>query len=375
LLSCGEDKGNNSQNRGTWQITIGGDEFDEGFDVIAGENGDYVVAGATSSQGAGSYDMYVIRINSTGQVMWDRAFGGAETDRAYSLTTTQDGDILAAGETSSLGDGFSSIYLVKMTATGALIWDKTYGGSGFDDCFALQPVPGGGFLLGGSSGKSAPYVVKTDEAGSVVWETRITESSTSGATSVIPHAGGESTIAGWVLNSGSRREDIMLWQLGAQGNLVSSHSFGDAGDDMCNAILPTSDDCYLLVGWTTSFGAGGQDVYVMKVDSLWHAEWSKTYGGTESDGASAVVATPDGGYVLAGWTASTGAGGNDAYLVKIDSEGTLVWQRTFGGTDDDRAQAVTNADDGGLVVVGSTRSLGAGKTDVYVIKTTENGEL
>lgn len=379
LVSCGKDKGTNSSNRGTWQITIGSDKTDNGYSVVAAGNGDYVLAGQTNGSGNGDYDMYIVRIDSLGNVLWEATSGTANAEVARSIERTPDGGFLALGRTTQPGGVQGDLFITKCSGSGSILWNKSIDSGEGEDGFSVRADPNGGYLLAGSSGISIHanfYIVRIDEQGSQVWDRKIPVLSLGSATGTLVQATGESQIAGWGLDlSNGGWTNMILLSLDAEGNVVRSGSYGGAKDEYCNAVTRTADAGFLLVGWTTSTGAGGQDVYVVKVDADGNAVWSKSYGGAASDGASAVTATPDGGYVIAGWTESMGAGDVDLYLIKIDGDGTLLWQRTFGGPDPDRAQAITVADDGGLIVVGSTQSMGAGDWDIYVVKTNANGEL
>jgi WD40 repeat protein len=149
--------------------------------------------------------------------------------------------------------------------------------------------------------------------------------------------------------------------------------FGGRLDDWANAVIQTQDGGYLIVGGTWSFGAGGSDVYVLKLDKNGNKQWEKTFGGEDDDEANAVVQTPDGGYLIVGGTKSFGAGW-DVYVLKLDKNGKKQWEKTFGGEYDDWANAVVQTQDGGYLIVGTTRFFEVGAEDVYVLKLDKNGK-
>jgi hypothetical protein len=130
-----------------------------------------------------------------------------------------------------------------------------------------------------------------------------------------------------------------------------------------------------MAGWTSSFGAGSWDIFLIKTDANGNIQWAKTYGGTYSDWALSVQQTSDGGYIVAGGTNTFGAGGSDIFLIKTDANGNRIWAKTYGGTGDDWARSVQQTSDGGYIVAGRTSSFGAGGSDIFLIKTDANGNI
>jgi hypothetical protein len=145
-------------------------------------------------------------------------------------------------------------------------------------------------------------------------------------------------------------------------------TFGGSDNDVASSVEQTSDGGYIVAGWTGSYGAGSYDVWLIKTDSSGDMAWNKTFGGPDGDQAASVRQTSDGGYIIAGFTASYGAGGQDAWLIKTDSSGDMAWNKTFGGSGDDGANSVEQTSDGGYIVAGSSASYGAGGGDVWLIK-------
>jgi len=153
-----------------------------------------------------------------------------------------------------------------------------------------------------------------------------------------------------------------------------SRTYGESDRDQGWSVQQTTDGGYIMVGCTFSFGAGGGDLYLIKTNALGDTLWSRTYGGSSYDGGFSVQQTTDGGYIMAGWTRSFGAGDNDVYLIKADSLGNTLWSRTYGGADYDLGRSVQQTADAGYIVVGITVSFGAGGSDLYLIKTNALGD-
>jgi len=154
-----------------------------------------------------------------------------------------------------------------------------------------------------------------------------------------------------------------------------NRTYGGTDDDQAFSVRQTSDGGYIIAGLTYSFGAGSCDAWLVKTDTSGNMVWNKAYGGTSWDDAKSVVQTSDGGYIIAGYTYSFGAGGGDFWLVKTDSNGEMVWNKTYGGTDDDYAYSVQQTIDAGYIIAGLTESFGAGWEDFWLVKTDSNGEM
>ncbi|MFZ8803130.1 MAG: hypothetical protein ACO2PO_09120, partial [Candidatus Calescibacterium sp.] len=161
----------------------------------------------------------------------------------------------------------------------------------------------------------------------------------------------------------------------SSGNVIWTKTIGGSYDDGARSIIQSSDGGYVVAGFTESFGAGYEDIYVVKLDSSGNDQWTKTIGGRSGDGALSIIQSSDGGYVVAGYTRSFGAGDYDIYVVKLDSEGNVQWTKTIGGSFLDGALSIIQSSDGGYAVAGFTESFGAGGSDMYVVKMDTNGNV
>ena len=256
---------------------------------------------------------------------WQKTFGGPSRDEAYSVQQTSDGGFVIAGGTESYGAGKADVYLVKTNANGNEVWSETFGGSD-DDAAVVQQTSDGGFVIAGGTesygaGSVDFYLVKTDRDGNGEW----------------------------------------------------SRTFGGPEWDVAYSVQQTSDGGFIIAGETDSYGAGGYDVYLVKTDANGNKLWSKTFGGSYTEEAFSVQQTSDGGFIVAGYTNSYGAGRRDVYLVKADANGNKLWSKTFGGFEDDYAYSVQQTSDGGFIIAGETESYGAGGVDVYLVKTDRDG--
>ena len=345
-------------------------------------DGGYIIAGYTKSYGSGGEDAWLIKTDSSGNKQWDKTFGGPEDDEAKSVQQTSDGGYIIAGYTRSYGAGGADVWLIKMDSVGNEEWNKTFGGWAGDDFGnSVQQTSDGGYIIASSNasviaagGYSHAWLIKTDANGNKLWDKTFGGSKSDEANSVQQTTGGGYIIAGDT-TSYVTLSAVWLIKTGTSGNEEWNKTFGGSGYEIGNSVQQTTDGGYIIVGWTTTHGGGMEDGWLIKTDSSGNKQWDKTFGGTKNDAVIAVQQTNDGGYIIAGdtWSYGSGNGKCDAWLIKTDSSGNKQWDKTFGGTGDDRAKSVQQTSDGGYIIAGETESYGAGMKDIWLIKTDANG--
>ncbi|MCJ7423598.1 hypothetical protein MUP01_04930 [Candidatus Bathyarchaeota archaeon] len=357
-----------------WDNTYGGTANDLAFVLIETGDGGYALAGNTYSYGAGDRDCWFVKTDSAGNVLWNKTYGGTNEDYAYALVQTGDGGYALAGITNSYGAGSWDFWLVKTDSAGNAQWNKTYGGINYDEAYALIQTGDGGYALTGytncyGAGLADFWLVKTDSAGNAQWNRTYGGTSIDEARDLVQTVDGGYALAGHTGSYGAGGYDFWLVKTDSAGNAQWNKTYGGIDWDYAHALVVTSDGGYALVGDTGSFGAGGYDFWLVKTDSLGITQWNKTFGGTNTDWACDLVLTSDGGYALAGYTGSFGAGGGDFWLVKTDGSGNASWNKTYGGTSIDEARDLVQTSDGGYALAGYTYSYGAGQSDFWLVKT------
>jgi uncharacterized delta-60 repeat protein len=359
-----------------WTRTYGGGNYDEARSVQQTADGGYIAAGCTYSFGAGAYDFYLLKTDSLGDTLWTRTYGRHDWEWAYSVRQTSDGGYAVAGYTHSLCAGSYDFYLVKTNSQGDTLWTRTYGESGDDVAYSIQQTADGGYVVAGhtssfGAGSYDFYLVKTDSLGDTVWTRTYGGSNYDYARSVQQTGDGGYIVAGYTMSFGAGTPtyaNFYLVKTNSEGNALWTHAYGGVYDDRAYSVQQTSEGGYIVAGYTQSFGAGYHDFYLVMTDSLGDTLWTRTYGGSSDEEAYSVQQTSEGGYIVAGYTQSFGAGYHDFYLVKTNSQGDTLWTRTYGGSNYDEAYSVQQTADGGYIVAGYGRSFG-GDGDFYLVKT------
>jgi len=310
---------------------------------------------------------------------WERTYGGSSEDEGWSVAQTSDGGYIVAGRTESFGAGLLDVYLVKTDTVGDTIWTRTYGGSGDDLGFSVAQTSDGGYIVAGltesfGAGDYDVYLVKTDSVGDTIWTRTYGGSDDDFSYSVAQTSDGGYIVAGRTESFGAGLLDVYLVKTDAEGDTIWTRTYGGSDYDGGYSVAQTFDGGYIVAGYTYSFGAGGCDVYLVKTDAEGDTIWTRTYGGSSWDNAFSVAQTSDGGYIVAGRTYSFGADEPNVYLIKTDAVGDTIWTHTYGGSEYDRGESVAQTSDGGYIVAGQTYSFGAGGSDVYLVKTDALGD-
>ncbi|MCC3216658.1 T9SS type A sorting domain-containing protein [Chryseobacterium sp. X308] len=395
-----------------WQKALGGTHGESANAVQQTSDGGYIVAGnsmsndgdVTGNHGGGDY--WIVKLNPAGGIQWQKSLGGSNVDDAQSIRQTTDGGYIIAGSSNS-GDGDISgnhgnydYWIVKLDSNGNMQWQKSLGGSSMDMAQSIQQTSEGGYIVAGSSssndgdvsgnhGGGDYWIVKLDINGNIQWQKSLGGNSSEQVNSVQQTFDNGYIIAGTTVSTDGDitvsygNNDFWVVKLDSGGNMQWQKTLGNIGDNMGYYAQQTFDGGYIAVG--TSFNpsnleSGLPDYWVIKLSNNGTIEWDKYFGGSFHDNAITIRQTPEWDYIVAGWTASNNGqvtnhhGNLDYWVIKLDSSGNLKWEKTLGGPDFEYLTAVELTADNGYIVSGSTGSTSGdvtghhGMIDAWVVK-------
>ncbi|MDY2586114.1 hypothetical protein SNF14_02085 [Winogradskyella aquimaris] len=374
LLNCSSDDASNSSTNAEilFAKTFGGSKNDSAQSVIATTDGGYAVLGYTQSNDDDitdkqdeSFDYWVLKFDAQDQLQWQKTYGGSGDDRGNAIIQTSDGGYAILGYSfSNNGDvttnaGLQDYWLVKLDANGNIIWEKSFGYQGADSGISIIETSDQGFLLSG--------ILDVTASGGEGNSSRTANR----------HAGGDY----WVL------------KLNSSGDLEWSRYFGGNFTDTPYNAIETNDNAYIIVGSSDSDDTdisnniGTYDYWVIKLSLSGELIWERSFGGSQIDEARGVVNTIDGNFIIAGDTrsddnnVSQNNGAADLWLVNISPDGSLIWEKTIGGSSFDVARAIKKSANNGFLLSGSSRSSDMdvsennGQNDAWVLKTDHAGTL
>lgn len=319
---------NNTNSSPYFSHSIGTYDFDDsGQAIIKTLDHGYAIAGSTWSYGNGKSDMWLVKINSQGNVEWNTTFGGQDIERAFTVVQTSDQGFLVGGESYSSSNGSSNIAIAKFSFQGELLWYKILDNPENEVCYDLIEDGDLNLVLTGFS------EIENDK-------------------------------------------DIVVIKLSSFGDLIWQYKFGGRFDDTGYSLVQTSDSAYVITGQTWSFGDGYSDAILLKVNSNGILIWNNTFGSSNREWATDVINTNDGGFAITGSSWSFGNDYRDMLLVKINNLGEQVWSERLGSDKKESAQSLIQCNDGGFFVVGySVSPLGTINSDILLYKTSDSGEV
>ena len=395
FASCGIVDSTVSQ-PGSFISIIGGPGNDEGWSVGQTSDGGYILFGTTTSFGAGKKDFYLVKTDESGVEEWSRTYGGPgdgggdEVGRC--VRQTRDGGYILVGSTTSAPSaGGNDILLVKTDAGGDTSWTRLFGEAGEDFASAVRESPDGGYLIGASTTKGTSTldlrVIRTDASGTQVWSLPFEAGLAETATDIVLSRDGGALMIGTYPQINPTFFGTLIAKVNVSGTLAGRPTTYYNPPQAMNAIVELADGDFMTAGYTREGFADAIDsFYFRKINSNWtvnEVPWGVDKGGGVAFGRQgpcrgyALVQSLDGGFVGLGYARGSSDVGADFYLVKIDQEGKLQWENTFGGGGEDVGRSLVQTRDGGYIMLGTTKSFVNGENgiDMMLVKVGPNGSL
>ena len=403
--------------------TYGGSKNDVAKSVIATSDGGFAVLGYTQSidgdvtgKSSENYDYWMLKFNSEALLEWNKTYGGSGDDRGSQLIQTSDGGYALIGYSDSsdgdvtINNGNRDFWVIKINATGAITWEKSFGYSGVDEGVSILETSDNHFILSGvldvtasggdgNTGRYSPrhaggdyWSIKINASGDTVWSRFYGGSFTDSPAGII-----ENTNSDLITVGGSDSNDVDIsnnkgaydfWVIksNASGDIIWEKSYGGSEIDEARGVISTDNGDHIIVGDTrseeqdVSFNNGGADLWVLRISDNGDTIWEKSYGGSNFDVAKSISSTFDSGFIIAGSSRSSNGdvnknqGQNDAWITKISNSGLLIWETTVGGAEIDFAYDAVQLTNGTIIAVGETSSFNGdilvnkGFTDLLIIK-------
>jgi hypothetical protein len=381
-----------------WQKSLGGSDADLGHSIKQTLDGGYIIIGGSSSSDgdiSGGYpwwDVWLVKLNSSGILEWEKSLGGTGADTGHSIDLTSDGGYIVAGKSASNdGDvsgnqGELDYWIVKLSSTGDIEWEKTYGGTNSDVPYSVVQASDGGYIVAGwtrsfngditvNQGKSDYWIIKLSSIGDLEWQKTYGGSEIDFGYSIINTSDGGFMVSGSSesmdgdVTTNYGNADCWILKLSSLGIIEWEKTLGGSGSEYYfTTVRQTTDGGFILGGssssndFDVSGNHGASDVWVAKLDSTGNIEWENSLGGSNVDYCASIQQTSDGGYVTTGFSFSNDGdttfnnGLEDYWVVKLSALGSMEWEKSLGGSSQDSAISIQQTSDGGYVTIGSTKS-------------------
>jgi len=376
-----------------WAKVFGGIYPDHAKVVRPTADGGYIVAGDTQSFGAVSKDVWVLKLDSAGNVQWQKTYGGDGPDSASSILQVDNGGYLVAGNTQSFGAGLSDIWVLRLDAAGTVDWQRVYGGPENEWVSAIEVASDCGYILAGRTDSFGTvggdlWLLKLDTDGNLAWEKAYGGPNLEHSTSLQRTRDGGYVVAGTTNSFGPGNGDFWVLKLDVDGNVQWEKAYGlktfvppdiyNQNSEFDTRVQQTENDGYIVAGVSYPSPDGRPHVWTLKLDAAGIVQWQKIYTTTGANTQIAtVLPTSDLGYLLSGKSGSFDLLDPQTYgwLMKIDVSGNTLWKKRYSGLEHDALAAVSRAADGGYIAAGTTDSFSISDDALWVLKLDAYGDI
>jgi hypothetical protein len=313
------------------------------------------------------------------EISFNKTYGGEFNEFASYAVETNDAGYVIIGSTNTFGHGDSDIWVIKIDPKGNIEWNTTYGTPSFESPHYIIRTENGFLITGRTNhygeGDMDLLLLEIDQKGALLWNRTIGGDGDEWMWDIEKTSEGGYALGGRTNSYGSGGNDYWLMKIDVEGNLEWNTTLGGVEDERARSLVISDDGGYLLNGWSSSYTHGLIDFWLVKTDQNGLPLWNHSYGFVEGERGIALMKTEEGGYLLGGNSNTFSEGLTDFYLVKTDSKGEILWNKTYGGENAETIHHLLSLKDGSYVLAGYTESYGAGSRDFYVIFTDSDGNL
>lgn len=355
-----------------WDKISGGTNLDKGSFVLLTDDVGCLVTGYTKSYGAGEEDIWLIKVDENGEEIWNKTYGGKGSETGKAIETMGDNDYVIIGKTNSYGSGEDDAWLIKVNRTGEEKWNNSLGGTGWDEGNAIKKTIDGGYIIAGSttsykSKGTDAWLIKVNQTGKEEWNRTYGGIEYDEGRSVIQTDDGGYVIAGSTESYGHGGSDTWLIKVDQSGNEEWNTTFGSELYDICNQVIKTVDDGFIIVGHAETDGGDGWNGIVIKTDSEGIKQWESIVDMDDEITGISSVDKCDDGYIVVGYIGA-GGDGQDCLVAKIGLSGDIVWKRSIGREYGDAGVWIQGYGDNCYFITGYWDYLGIGKYDLWLLK-------
>ncbi|MEO0136911.1 MAG: T9SS type A sorting domain-containing protein [candidate division WOR-3 bacterium] len=363
-----------------WTRAYGGYYPEYGYSVKQTYDGGFICVGITMSYGNGGYDAWLLKLNTGGDTVWTKTYGGNYDDAGYQVIQTSDGDYVIVGKKNNYGTTYDDVWLLKVNSNGDTLWTKAYGGPHNDYGRSIQQTSDGGYIIAGgtcSFGQGTPtywniYLIKTDNQGDTTWTKVYGED---GFVDDIAYSVIQTTDGGYLICGCTGlhpQYDLYLIKTDSNGNVLWTKKYGGTGQEIGYSVIE-SNGSYLAAGYTNSYPPNPSNFYLLKLNPTGDTIWTKKYDLGGDEHGHCIKEAYDGGYIITGFTYLPNQYAQDICLVRIDFNGDVIWTKIFQKADHfDDAVEIQRTDDNGYIIVGYTQFLywdNRANEQLYLVRT------
>ena len=363
-----------------WIATLGDSGPQYGESIAVDSSGNVYISG--QSRPVDQYDCFVAKYNSSGVPQWQRSLGGNSSDYGYSVDVDSSGNVYVVGMTFSQGQGSADVLITKLNSSGDFQWKRLLGGSSADYGYGIAVDSSGnsyitGYSAGGGYGNDDIITAKYDTNGNIEWKRILGGTGNDGGDAIAVDSSGNAYVFAHTESAGAGNYDMIVAKYNSSGSIQWQKTVGTGPGilEWSQGIAIDSSGNIYLAGYTTGsgVGAGSYDYLITKLNSSGAFQWSRTLGGSSLDYARAIAVDSSGNVYVTGETASTGTGMYEGLIVKYDTDGNIQWQRILYGSQNEFLKGIGVDNSGNVYVGGRTASSGEGSDEFIIAKLPDDG--